>query len=77
MDVIDLSYKVKIFHNQVLEVICRQQFGMKYPGIPCGMNERQRCLLANAMAHKKASKRCSIATINLCRTNKHYEKPLR
>ena len=37
------------------------------PGIPYGMNERQRWLLANAMvvAHKKANKRCSIATINL------------
>jgi len=28
MDVLDLSYKVKIFHNQVLEAICRQQFEM-------------------------------------------------
>jgi len=32
------------------------------PGIPYGMNEKQRrWLLANAMAHKKANKRCSIA----------------
>jgi len=31
------------------------------PGIPYGMNEKQRrLLLANAMAHKKANKRCSI-----------------
>jgi len=31
------------------------------PGIPYDMNERQRrWLLANAMAHKKANKRCSI-----------------
>ncbi|MFP3213804.1 MAG: hypothetical protein RXR18_01115, partial [Nitrososphaeria archaeon] len=34
-------------------------------GILYDMNERQRWLLANAMAHKKANKRCSIATINL------------
>jgi hypothetical protein len=34
-------------------------------GIPYHMNERQRWLLANAMAHKKANKRCSIAAINL------------
>jgi len=26
MDVLDLSYKVKIFHNQVLEAVCKQQF---------------------------------------------------
>ena len=30
------------------------------PGIPYDMNERQKWLLANAMAHKKANKRCSI-----------------
>jgi hypothetical protein len=49
------------------------------PGIPYDMNERQRWLLANAMAvaHKKANKRCSIATINWCMANKHHGKPLR
>jgi len=31
------------------------------PGIPHDINEKQRWLLANAMAPKKANKRCSIA----------------
>jgi hypothetical protein len=31
MDVLDLSYKVKIFYNKVLEAVCKQQFGMQYP----------------------------------------------
>jgi len=41
------------------------------------MNERQRWLLANAMAHKKANKSAALQQINWCRANKHHEKTLR
>jgi hypothetical protein len=47
---------------------------MQYPGIPYDMNEKQRLLLANAMAHKKASKRCSITTINLLQCKQALRK---
>jgi hypothetical protein len=58
MDVLNLSYKVKIFHNQVLEAVCKQQFEMKYTNILHVKNERKRLLLANSkvIAHKKANK---------------------
>jgi len=46
------------------------------PGIPYGMNEKQRWLLANAMAHKKANKRCSIATINLLQCKQASRKAI-
>jgi len=48
------------------------------PGIPYGMNERQRWLLANAMAvaTKKANKRCSIATINLLQCKQASRKAI-
>jgi len=76
MDVLDLSYKVK--YNQVFRSYMQgSSLERNIAGIQYGMNEIQRWLLANAMAHKKANKRCSIVTINLCRTNKHYGRPLR
>jgi len=34
---------------------------LERPGIPYGINERQRWPLANAMVHKKANKRRSTA----------------
>jgi len=42
------------------------------------MNERQRWLLANAMVvdHKKANKRCSIATINLLQCKQASRKAI-
>jgi len=48
-------------------------------GIPYDMNERQRWLLANAMAvaTKKANKSAALQQINWCRANKHHGKPLR
>jgi len=49
---------------------------MQFPGIPYDMNERQRWLLANAMAHKNANKRCSIATINLLQCKQASRKAI-
>jgi hypothetical protein len=49
---------------------------MQYPGIPYDMNEKQRLLLANAMAYKKASKRCSITIINLLQCKQALRKLL-
>jgi len=47
------------------------------PGIPYSMNERQRWLLANAMAHKKANKSAALQQLICCNANKHHGKLLR
>jgi hypothetical protein len=41
------------------------------------MNERQRWLLANAMAHKKANKSAALQQLICCNANKHLGKLLR
>jgi len=41
------------------------------------MNERQRWLLANAMAHKRQIKGAALQQLICCNANKHHGKPLR